>query len=80
MYTKLRNLATLAREQRAAQADSRRGEFEFEIPTIRKAIVKWAGDDYRRGRRETGRNKAARVAAKARRAAQAAARLWDYIA
>jgi hypothetical protein len=76
MFTKLKNLAMIAREQRAAQADSRRGEEE--VPAIRCALVKWAGDDYIRGRREANRNKAARVAAKAKRAAQAAAHLWDY--
>jgi hypothetical protein len=76
VYTKLKNVASIAREQRAAQADARMGDC---VPALRHALVKWAGDDFVRGRREASRNKAARTAAKAKRAAQAAAHLWDYM-
>lgn len=71
MFKKLKNLAAIARAARAAQADRE--------PAVRGAVTKWAGDDYPRARREAGRNKAARAAAKARRAARVAAHLWDYI-
>ena len=52
-------MATLAREQRAAEADG--------LPFVRKVLVKWAGDDFARAKVHGDRQPSAKRVAKLRR-------------
>lgn len=58
-FRTMRNLATLAREQRAAEADN--------LPLVRKVLVKWAGDDFARAKVSGDRQPSVKRVAKLRR-------------